>query len=396
MKFRVNFYHLFSAIVIILSSWTIYYTLPGSGSIYLFILALWILWREKFRLTKTNLFYVLTYGVLIFWNFLPRGTSIYEPGLLASIAFTAVLPALFILNNHDREKMYNYFKTILAVTLGIGLFFHIFQLAGIPLLKPLSSNYITTSGRPFVVYLTHSNNIFNGSEIIRFSSIFDEPGYLGTIIALTLSIERYNLSKLQNKILFLGGIFSLSGAFYGLTIVFYFFNAINIKKFHAVVYTIIFTALLIIITSWVFPEIFTELTDRLIFEPGSGLQDSRANFNFFIYLVEQISRLDTTTFLFGNGRLADPADYGIFIGHVSWFHLIVRIGFIFFFYMIILLLVTSLKVKSYYTTIFMLLFILSMNHRPQIFNLIYFFLLSCAIFIIPAREKVIGKGNSRF
>lgn len=391
MRSYSKYYYIFAVLVIILSSWTVYYTLPGPATIYLAVFAIWILLRNNFHFEKSKMFYAFIFGILIIWNFLPRGSSSEDGGLISSFANMLILPALFLMNNTDREKIFDKYLSALTIIVGVGLVFHIFQLIGFQILSPISTNYIAAGERSFIVYPTHSNLIVRGYEINRFSSIFDEPGYLGTILAFTLCIERYDLRKLKNRVLFLTGIFTLSGAFFGLTIIYFVLSALYVRKLKIWQISLLIGVFVITIIYLLLPEIFVELTGRFIIERGEGLEDSRANISAFKQYIEEIQSLDNELLLWGRGRFALPSEYGIIVGHVSWVHLVIRLGLIFFIYLLVLLIITAIRTRNYFTMIFILLFIFSMNHRPQIFNLIYFFLLTCGIFLVPMREKQLEK-----
>jgi len=55
----------------------------------------------------------------------------------------------------------------------------------------------------------------------RFSSVFDEPGVVGTITALLLYADRYNMKRKENIILLVSGLFSFSFFFILSTLVYY-------------------------------------------------------------------------------------------------------------------------------------------------------------------------------
>ncbi|MBM3453695.1 MAG: hypothetical protein FJX80_00955 [Bacteroidetes bacterium] len=384
-----KFFYIYAVIVLVLSSWTIYYHLPGPESIYLAVFGLLILFRGNLRFENSKLFYACIFGLLIIWNFLPRGSSSVNEGIGSSLANILVLPALFLINNSDREKIYELLVRFLVIIVGVGLFFHTFQLIGFQILDPISTGDILINGRSFVVYPTHSNEIERGIEITRFSSIFDEPGYLGTLIAFLLCIEGYDLSKKRNRILLLCGIFTLSGAFYTLSIINFVLKALFLRNLKNLLTSLSFIFFLITLIYLLFPDIFSVVTDRLVLEEGKGLEDSRANISTFRQYINYLYSLDSATLLWGEGRFAEPDKYGISLSHVSWVHLVLRIGCVFFFYLLALFIVTIIRIKNSDTFIFLSLFTISINHRPQIFNPIYFFLITCAIFLIPLRGKAV-------
>lgn len=66
---------------------------------------------------------------------------------------------------------------------------------------------------------------YQGLEALRFYSLFDEPGVLGTISAFILWGNQYNFNDRRNVIILIGTFFTFSMAFYILTIVGFFISS---------------------------------------------------------------------------------------------------------------------------------------------------------------------------
>lgn len=63
---------------------------------------------------------------------------------------------------------------------------------------------------------------FGMGELFRLSGVFPEPGVVGTLSALLLTIMNYNLRKLRASIIFISGILSFSLTFYILSFIYLF------------------------------------------------------------------------------------------------------------------------------------------------------------------------------
>jgi hypothetical protein len=372
-------FYTYMSLVILLSSWTIYYTLPYANVFFLISTFLIFLWHD-FSFDKSKIIFSCLFGIILFRNFLPLDISIYDRQFYYSFIQMLFLISILLVSKNNLYGIYQKFIKILTLIVGVGLIFHVFHIVGYPLLSSFTTHE-SAAYRLFAVYLTHSNLIIHGVEgIFRYSSIFDEPGYLGTILAFILCIEKYNLKIHTNKILFIAGVMTMSGSFFLLTLIYFLLHGLYFSKIRYYLKTIVFASLMVSLMYVFFPEIFELITSRFNISPGEGFEDSRLNYYRFTQYVNWLSALDTNLLLWGTNRFAEPSDFGIYLGHVSWVHLVIRIGLILFIYMIFLLILFSFRTHNYYVFIFVAIFLISTNYRPQIFNPIYIFLLTYALF----------------
>lgn len=97
------------------------------------------------------------------------------------------------------------------------------------IIHPASDKYIFENYFFFIEYIG-----LLGSNIRRFSSIFLEPGYLGTCCAFLLFANNFNFKKRENKIILIALLFSLSLAGYITFLLGLIFNNLLIlKKFNS-------------------------------------------------------------------------------------------------------------------------------------------------------------------
>jgi hypothetical protein len=388
MNYRIDknsAFYLFVSGVILLNIFSNPFSLPYQNVFFLITFFMLIIRYKKYQRSQL-IFAALLLPIIIRYMF-PYDISITNTVFFNSFIQMGVLFMILLLSDNDRSNIYNRLVLLLSFITGIGLFFHIFQLIGIPLIQPIKT--IMLGERPLLVFLTHTYNIDRAGFVSfhRFSGIYSEPGYLGTIIAFILSIERFNLLKKQNIVLFLAGLFTLSGAFFGLSLAFYLITVMYIKRLKY--WQIAFTAAMLVVTVsfTLFPETFGVFTERFEYRSDIGFADDRANIASFKQYISDVQSLNTKTLLYGEGRFADITEFGITLRHASWVHLFVRLGLILFVYFFILLLSTAFKQKSIFSVAFVLIFILSINQRPLIFHLINFFLLSCGIFHVNKQEQ---------
>lgn len=119
------------------------------------------------------------------------------------------LPCLYIISKEKSKDIYEKLINIFSFFIGLSIIFYVINILApgilsnyqIPPINPKKDyNYIVY---PFFV-------IPNTFAEFRFHGLFDEAGANGTISALFLYIEGYNLRKKRNIVLLINGILSLS------------------------------------------------------------------------------------------------------------------------------------------------------------------------------------------
>nr|AXY99768.1 wzy [Proteus vulgaris] len=211
--------------IILLSILSLYpYFIWGNSYIYKitlilsFISYIFILKKNDFLLKKNIVF---SFILLLFWisyAFFPRGSvdiSIPNTGVFAILLY-CLLPAVY------RSNAFRYFRFVLSLILLISLIQYPFIVARYisPLNELIPFSEIKQERNQFyfnyifnIILNDQFLNFFNYS-FFRFSSIFDEPGLLGTISAILLFTYQSNESKKLEKFIFLLSLvlsFSLGG-----------------------------------------------------------------------------------------------------------------------------------------------------------------------------------------
>lgn len=143
--------------------------------------------------------------------------SILNNQNLFGLANTIAIVFMLFTSQEYVERSYYYFVRIIAVTMMLSLIVWVMVGVGVPLsaevIDPLNElkkyNYLAY---PFlVISLDYTGTML---DMLRFEGMFDEPGVIGTVSLLILSINRFNLRKWYNLVCFIGGVLSMSLFFY--------------------------------------------------------------------------------------------------------------------------------------------------------------------------------------
>lgn len=359
-------FYIYTAIVLLFSSWTIYYKLPYT-SLFQFLLIFFI-FKRCVRISRRRWLLFLGFLFISLWFYKPMN-GIYPYGILRSF----YISSLFFLSRDDINGVIKYLFKILALIVAFGLVCHVLRLVGFSPFGQITT--VFTDNRYYDVYpfLVYQQGLY-----FRFNSIFDEPGYYGTIIALFLVLDNLDFSKKQNIVLLAGGVLTLSFAFYLILGIALLFKVIRNKS----ILPLITIALLIFCLYRFFPDLFEIFTSRQEFVglTTGEFTDSRGGADSAAYNLQLIHSRPWYNVLFGNGHdspLLYARDNTDGIASSSIYRLIFQIGYIGVAYIIGFVL--SKTQKNFYPFLFSCLFILSLYQRPEIFDGIYVIMLASAI-----------------
>ena len=210
-------------------------------------------------------------------------------------------------------------------------------------------------------------------ESFRFYGLFDEPGVVGTIGMLLLSILKFNFKDKRTWVIFLSGILSMSFFFYASICIYSLLYLCFVKK--AIPQTMLMAAAFVIF--------FLLTKDNVIFD--------KVIWSRFAW--------DSTDGQFaGDNRISDAADsyfasirgtseyylgvinldhyWKLAEGSSSYKNIIAMYGMIFFssYCLYFILLAYMYKTNVIAFILFCLLFLLNMYQRPSIYSILLFFL----------------------
>jgi hypothetical protein len=303
---------------------------------------------------------------------------------------SAILSFLFL--KKEKALLYlNTFKSILAIVLSLSLTMYLLVVV---LSIPVDYTYISPlnvlkgfkySQYPFLLLenISNVNNVMN----IRFCSVFDEPGTVGSFSAMLLFSDKYNLNKKQNWIFLISGIASFSFFFYISSLIYLIYLQKN--KVRIIIITVFgafyyFTKNIFIIRYLIW--------ERFMIEDGKVSGDNRA--------TERLDDVfegfwDSGDVLWGYGArfselndLQDSSSYKL---------LIIDQGMVFFTLLclsFILLAIFTIR-NTKYSIGYILLFLGMMYQRPgMIFYPAYLFVMIFTIYAISKYAK--NENNLKF
>lgn len=133
--------------------------------------------------------------------------------------FTSPFFVFLFLKDESKIVIYSFLRISMAWIVGVSLAAWLFNLLGMPL-PSFSDFYGDSNGfylfnnHLFYVDFLSSTNAYqfdvSVSGIMRFQSIFIEPGYLASILAVFLFIDKFNFKKFSNLVFLTAVIYTFS------------------------------------------------------------------------------------------------------------------------------------------------------------------------------------------
>lgn len=190
-----------------------------------FVLSIRFSKQKRWRIQRI-LPFILLFSYFVLLDFFKGG--IYT----SSIFICLSLLIAYHLSNKEAKNVLDIVTWYIAISIVISLPFWLFHQYIQPIPPIAEFDISEMKGTESSIM---ENHIFfvtsKGLEALRFYSLFDEPGVLGTISAFILWGNQYNFKDKRNIIILIGSFFTFSMAFYILTIVGFFISSkINLKK----------------------------------------------------------------------------------------------------------------------------------------------------------------------
>jgi len=370
-KITKKFFFFFVAFTIVLSTWIIYYKPSSILYFFLILVGILLIFRFEIKALSLNFKKFIPLFLFLFYCWLPKRLFFDQLsfGLLISLFYSSLLIAL------PKSTQKEIFKNIKVIFLWILLpgivFFVLNNYLNVFNLTPIA--IVEVEERVWAVFPFYVSDITNTLNNIRFSSIFDEPGYLGTLMFFILLIDNFSINK-TNLIFFISGVLSFSLAFYLLTCLYVLFKLIIEKKVKTIFLII---AIAIVLNVMFYETIQSLILGRIMFdsETRTIVGDNRGGLYLHISALGHLYEHSPITFMFGNGLSVieyteDP--YGVFSDSV-WVRLVYQIGIIpLISFLIYLFHISTLRTNRFD---YFLFFTISLYQRPQIFEPVILFLL---------------------
>ena len=361
------YYFIIGAFALLLSFypyfvWAVPFSPTGISTLILFFLFL-----LHFKIKKETIFFSFLITLLYVFLSLKGGYSIF--GILSLL----MLCMLFYTDKQFIADLFVSFSKIYAVLMGISFIMYIIVvILGISIphteiqaLNPEKIGFVTYYKYPFLI-VADSFNFLK----YRFSGFFDEPGVVGTISAVSLLTNRFDLRKWYNIIILIVGIFSMSLYFIVLIFIFFFFQT-------SVKYKFLF-GLVSIILLFLFSksEVINDLLFRR-FNLSNGSWDNRNHMATGWYEAF----MNSPNYLVGYGTGASQIYNS---GGSSYKNIIIDHGFIFFFSYVMIFVFYGMKVLKNNKDKFLYVVIFSsiLFQRPYIDNVGYLFLMFAPICVL--------------
>lgn len=300
-----------------------------------------------------------------------------------ALYFSTSIACLSLLNRSSLFEIFKIFKVLLSTLVIIGLLVWViqfimrdFSLFFMGYISPenIPNQLKAEAGTSYAIYPFSTRIVnFTIEGFYRFQSVFDEPGYLGTVCGLTFSASRGKLDSLSDKIIFIGGVFSFSLAFYLLTLAYVILCSVfELRKLLFFLCLISLSGILIILVDdlrLLFEHlILNRLSlneDGKIFGYNRSTEVLNDNFNYYIYKSSLWQKIFGIQGYENSGSASIkklPVQSGV-------------LGILLY----VTILGTAISVfKTYfnrYFFAFISVFILSIIQRPDVINLGYIFLL---------------------
>ena len=331
------------------------------------------------------------YFFYCFFTGVVGGTT--HPFLIGNILVYAFYALVTLSGNDILLKSFGILEKIFAVILFYTLIVYILILLGVPIpsVKLISGE----EGRAAAGMQYYQNYLGcliinqSGELLYRFTSVFTEPGVVGTFCAFFLAADGMKFKKSKKDIIFLiAGILSLSVAFYVMAIValaFKFLRKGGVKAFSGFILIVVLYFVFINVN---FNNFALQVVQQRLTITESGLAGDNRMHEEARVVFENFLNSDLKTILMGYGNTDATTSAGISVWQMSasYKEAIFQLGFIGYGLLILWFAVTPLvcyRSKNKYITRFMysyvIIFILSQYQRPYMKSLflVYILLAGC-------------------
>lgn len=293
--------------------------------------------------------------------------------LLELLLFTSM-------SSDSKLCIYILFKKYMLITGVLGILGFICFSSGLPLPYDVVAYYGENTSTVYVNY--HFTYFVFASPFVRLCGLFNEPGFYGTIAAFVLCIDRMNLKKWDNLLIFIAGCLTFSMAYFAIIFIYLVFLT---RKRKGVFFVLI---ALYVFVLFVLPELdlgpsVNKLISRFTIEDGQFVGDNRSD-EALDDALEVMMNSQEKWLGYGQGYASTLATgistYKIYLINYGIF------GFILIFGSLVLS-TFRLSQKNAYIVIFLICFYVSVYQRPNIYTVLYFVVLLGGIEYIKATTE---------
>ena len=294
-------------------------------------------------------------------------------GIITSLIIVLFYCVAFIKDRFLRDVFVR-FTNLYAVFIGLSLLCWFLAIAGLLPSMGTIEHYNPMVHRTYITYPFVIIEYFS-DEGIRFSGLYDEPGSVGTLSALLLCNQGFNMKDWKTYILLLSGIFSMSFFFYALIPTYWILYLISKKKSKGIVPVLLLTVVFVLFYSKTQNSEFMSerMWSRFEWDASEGkfLGDNRITEEGDIYFAKIRG---TREYFFG---VDDVTGYWKAAeGSSSYKNVIAMYGLVFFvFYvMFFILLAKKYCIQTSSFILFFIVFFLNMYQRSSVYSMSFIFL----------------------
>lgn len=331
-----------------------------------YLLTIVLLFRTINTVSRPKYFVLTIVPLVIFWLMgivnVYSGNPQWAPLFLLEIFAFALTPDNM---KKDAFNLYVWFLTLMSVA-GLlvvfsFLFFHILPYTIVPYYGDNFNNNVYLNF--YIAYL-----FVDSMDGMRLCGLFNEPGYFGTMLALAIVSENFNIKKPRVVIMLVAGFFTFSVAFFVTLVAFLIFRNCN-RPLYLIVFVIALYFFFEVLPTLHFEDRMLDiLVQRLSFENGSLAGDNRDYIDTTLLMNDFNNSNDI---VFGRGFGATKG-----LG-VSFKMMIVQLGYVGVFLTYGLLFFAGWKYSkdNWIAISFLLCFTINVYQRTNIFCMNYFVVL---------------------
>lgn len=327
-----------------------------------------LIFAEK-KIVINKMWKLLIPIICFFVTFFDDYTGESVIGLLAIL----LLIVFLIVNDSIQAQAFEYFKNYLYIISIIGIIIYFSYFIHLPLPHKIVQYYEVGGADRYIDYTF--GYLYTMKGMIRLCGLFNEPGYFGTVLALTLCAKQLNMKEKKNIVLFIAGCLTFSVAF--IIIILGYIILLTYKKPKFLI------LLMILFVSWFFimPNIKTGIIGidtiirRLTIVNGSLLGNNRKS-DGLIKLYEIWKSSNNLIWGYGGGYVKAQLLGKSSVGS-SFSSYLVNYGIAGVFLLYIPTIIYSIQISkgNILNFFYIIVFCLSIYQRPNIFSVLYYLLL---------------------
>lgn len=278
------------------------------------------------------------------------------------------LTGFFLLPAICKKELFRYYRKFLIIMAAVGIVAYLANLLSFPLPHRVVEFYGVLEAE----YIDYTfSYIYSADGFYRLCGLFNEPGYLGTVMALVLCADRLNFKKKSNRVLLIAGFCTFSMAFIFIIVAYLIAMSIKKPKLFGVVVVLAGFYLFVLPNIKFENEQVSRFISRFIFTDGSLSGDNRSN-QYVDQTLMQVLSGENIWWGYGGGYSS-----GHFKAVSTFKTYIIDYGILGFILMYAPLLLTAFRRArgNLYAIALCICFTMSIYQRPGVFTLLYFLLL---------------------